>query len=141
VYPGAGLVLHVAVIEPGDAPRRAAIEERARALGVAEHLCLVAGSRPFGPTLVRAAAMVRPTVTDGDAVSVREALWLGIPVVASDCVARPPGTRVVPARDLDAIGRELLAALETGPVAVESAPHDPFEDLVAAYRRVLAPPR
>lgn len=32
---------------------------------------------------------LRPTVTDGDSVSIRECLSLGIPVLASDCVARP----------------------------------------------------
>ena len=35
---------------------------------------------------------VRTTLSDGDAISVREALALGTPVVASDVVARPPGT-------------------------------------------------
>jgi glycosyltransferase involved in cell wall biosynthesis len=34
---------------------------------------------------------VRPTFTDGDSISVREALSLGIPVIASDCVERPDG--------------------------------------------------
>ncbi len=37
---------------------------------------------------------VRPTLADGDSNSVREALALGTPVVASDVAARPEGTRV-----------------------------------------------
>jgi glycosyltransferase involved in cell wall biosynthesis len=40
----------------------------------------------------RSAAFIRPTLTDGDSVSVREALALGTPVIASDAVSRPNGT-------------------------------------------------
>ncbi|MDP8162126.1 glycosyltransferase [Pasteurella skyensis] len=35
---------------------------------------------------------VRPTITDGDALSLREALYLGVPSIASDCVDRPENT-------------------------------------------------
>jgi glycosyltransferase involved in cell wall biosynthesis len=35
---------------------------------------------------------VRPTLKDGDSISVREALVLGVPVVASRVGSRPPGT-------------------------------------------------
>lgn len=34
---------------------------------------------------------VRPTITDGDALSIREALFYGVPVVTSDCTVRPQG--------------------------------------------------
>lgn len=35
--------------------------------------------------------MIRSTTTDGDSISVREALYYGKPVIASDCVERPQG--------------------------------------------------
>lgn len=35
---------------------------------------------------------IRPTITDGDALSVKEALCFGIPAVVSDCVQRPSET-------------------------------------------------
>lgn len=34
---------------------------------------------------------IRATSTDGDALSVREALYYNVAVIASDCVSRPPG--------------------------------------------------
>lgn len=34
---------------------------------------------------------LRATTTDGDSVSIREALWLGKSVICSDCVSRPDG--------------------------------------------------
>lgn len=36
--------------------------------------------------------MIRHTMTDGDSLAVREAIYLQKPVIASDCVSRPPGT-------------------------------------------------
>lgn len=41
------------------------------------------------PILGKSDILVRPTNTDGDSVSIRESLYYGIPVVASDCVIRP----------------------------------------------------
>ncbi|MGA3201126.1 MAG: glycosyltransferase family 4 protein [Bryobacteraceae bacterium] len=40
----------------------------------------------------RSHVFVRPTLKDGDSISVREALVLGVPVVASRVGSRPPGT-------------------------------------------------
>jgi len=40
----------------------------------------------------KADVFVRPTFADGDSISVREALALNVPVVASDCAHRPDGT-------------------------------------------------
>jgi glycosyltransferase involved in cell wall biosynthesis len=44
---------------------------------------------------------VRPTTTDGDSVSIRECLALGVNVLASDAVPRPDGCHLYPTRDLD----------------------------------------
>jgi glycosyltransferase involved in cell wall biosynthesis len=46
-------------------------------------------------------AFVRPTNTDGDAVSIREALYFRIPAVASDAVPRPEGTILFKSRDIN----------------------------------------
>jgi hypothetical protein len=43
---------------------------------------------------------LRPSRTDGDAVSIREALARNVPVLASDAVQRPIGTQILPLRDL-----------------------------------------
>lgn len=44
-------------------------------------------------------AVLRPTNTDGDALTVREALFLGKKVIASDIVERPAGTALFKTRD------------------------------------------
>jgi glycosyltransferase involved in cell wall biosynthesis len=60
---------------------------------LSEHLCLTG---PLSHDLVlntmrNLTVFVRPTYTDGDSISVREALALRIPVVASDAAYRPHG--------------------------------------------------
>ena len=55
--------------------------------------------------------MVRPSTTDGDSVAVREALWCGVPVVASDCVRRPPGVIVHRTGDAEDLRAKVSYAL------------------------------
>jgi glycosyltransferase involved in cell wall biosynthesis len=52
--------------------------------------------QPLEPALRLAAVYLRPTLTDGDAVSVREALAAGVPVLASDVVTRPATVTALP---------------------------------------------
>ena len=62
--------------------------------------------------LQRAQVFLRTTRYDGDALSVREALALGVPVVATRTALRPAGPRLVDVGDrrgLDAAIRECLA--------------------------------
>jgi glycosyltransferase involved in cell wall biosynthesis len=44
----------------------------------------------------KADILLRPTYYDGDAISVREALFLQTPVVATDNGMRPPGVNLIP---------------------------------------------
>ena len=59
----------------------------------------------------RAHVMLRTTLYDGDAVSVREALHLGTPVIASDNGMRPGGVQLVPKSELAALLNAINEAL------------------------------
>lgn len=52
-------------------------------------------SEPLVPAFAFAAVYLRPTLTDGDAISVREAIAAGVPVLASDVAVRPAGVRTL----------------------------------------------
>ncbi len=54
---------------------------------------------------------VRPTVTDGDALSVREALYLNTLVVTSDACPRPKGVVLFNNRDIDSFTRRVEEVL------------------------------
>jgi glycosyltransferase involved in cell wall biosynthesis len=96
--------------------------DRARALGV------VAGADLF----------VRPSRADGDALSVREAIALGRPVVASAVGQRPPEALLFPAGDAAACAEKIFHALgnRREPIVPASALSPGcLPALLAIYRR------
>lgn len=64
--------------------------------------------------IATADALLRTTLYDGDSISVREALCIGTPVVATDNGMRPAGVRVFPVGDLSALERAVHEALQAG---------------------------
>jgi hypothetical protein len=50
--------------------------------------------------VARGAVFVRATDVDGDANTVKEAMLLGVPVLATDLPGRPPGIHTIPRDDL-----------------------------------------
>jgi glycosyltransferase involved in cell wall biosynthesis len=88
--------------------------------------------RPQALALMQACDIfVRPTLADGDSVSVREALALGRSVIATDVGTRPPEVRLVPANDAHALAREMLAA--RAPHAVPAVFSDSFDRILSLY--------
>ena len=89
---------------------------RIAATPYAEHI-LLAGDVPHSSTLraiSAASVFLRTTLYDGDAVSVRESLVLGTPVIATDNGMRPEGVRLVPVSDVAALERAILAVVSLG---------------------------
>jgi glycosyltransferase involved in cell wall biosynthesis len=84
--------------------------------------------------LARADVFVRPTRVDGDAISVREALALGTPCVASDACPRPWGTTPFRTDDAEDLARAIGHALLRGPVQVDAP--DVGEKLLGLYQRL-----
>jgi len=82
-----------------------------------------------------ASAFVRPTLADGDALTVREALALGTPCVASDVTARPEGTIVFRTGDADDLADKLHEAF-TGPRRVVRGP-DAAKFLLQLYQTLV----
>jgi len=115
--------------------------ERARlASGCADHV-LLAGDQPHEVALqaiAGAGVFLRTTFYDGDSISVREALHLGTPVVASDNRMRPPGTVLFPARDGDALCAAIDEALirERPAAGVPGSGRRHIEGVLALYEEI-----
>lgn len=60
-------------------------------INIPPNIYFITGNHDFNAVLQLCDAFLRTTSTDGDSLSVREALYLGKPVLASDVVDRPPG--------------------------------------------------
>jgi len=88
----------------------------------------------------KANVFVRPTYFDGDASSVREALALGVPVVASDTDFRPEGVVLFRRGEVDDLVNTLTRTLQRphGLPHGGGADGDAFDRLLAIYDR-LAP--
>jgi glycogen(starch) synthase len=88
--------------------KQAGLAESVRFLGDVDHeMCLA--------LMARSDVFVRPTFRDGDSVSVREAVSMGIPVVASNVGTRPPETLLFEPGDSQALAFQIERALERRP--------------------------
>jgi glycosyltransferase involved in cell wall biosynthesis len=63
--------------------------------------------------MARSAVFVRPTFRDGDSISVREALALAVPVVASNVGTRPEGTILFEPGNVDACVEAVAKVFQT----------------------------
>jgi glycosyltransferase involved in cell wall biosynthesis len=97
---------------------------------------LLCGDMAHEDTLagIRAGTLfLRTTWYDGDSISVREALDLGTPVVASDNGMRPAGVHLVPKSDLEALCRTVETVLRQ-PAAPRPVAASGTENLDAVFR-------
>ena len=77
------------------------LQLKIRQLHIQKNFLFVTESCTFYPVLMKSDIFIRPTNTDGDAISVREALFFKIPTIVSDCVPRPEGTILFSNRNAD----------------------------------------
>jgi glycosyltransferase involved in cell wall biosynthesis len=111
-FPQSGLVLI------GSGSLEQDLRDRIRARSYSQHI-LLCGDVPHAATMQaisRSHVMLRTTLYDGDAVSVREALHVRVPVIASNNGMRPAGVHLIPKSDLPA----LLLAIDE--ILVQAAP-------------------
>jgi glycosyltransferase involved in cell wall biosynthesis len=69
-----------------------AYQQNISSLGLTEDFRLTNELLSFVRLMEKSDLAVRPTNTDGDSLSIREALFLGVPIIASDVLVRPEGT-------------------------------------------------
>lgn len=83
-------------------------------LALTEDFLLINERLSFVKLIEKANIVLRPTNTDGDALTVREALFLGKPVVASDVVERPAGATLFKTRDVEDMVVKLAQLMNKG---------------------------
>jgi glycosyltransferase involved in cell wall biosynthesis len=142
-HPGIGLVIVGSGSLDGALRERLARtpwRDRVLLYGDLEHQMTLAALR-------RADVFLRTTTYDGDALSVREALALGIPVVATRTALRPPGVRLVDVGDAGAVEAEIRVCLAeprerrvAEPGSKSGATPDNIATVVRLYDEALGPP-
>lgn len=74
-----------------------------------ESILIYCGKIDFYGLLRISDASIRATNTDGDALSIRESIHLGVPCIASDCVDRPAGTILFRNRSVISLTNRILS--------------------------------
>jgi len=87
------------------------LRDRIREGGLSAHWHFAPPQPVFHPVYDRVDVLVRPTASDGDALSIREALSFGVPCVASDAAPRPAQVATFRSRDLADYERAVRGAL------------------------------
>lgn len=104
-------LLAIAEFDESLLPRDLAVRmDRLASAGV---LVKMLGQYQFWPVYKRVHAFLRLTSTDGDSISIREAIHFGCPVLASDVVPRPDGVKLYGYGNQDELNA-LLRGLKNG---------------------------
>jgi len=98
--------------QTGDTHYFSDLQQRIVDLHLQDNFLFVTEPYPFYPLLLKSSVFIRPTNTDGDAISLREALYFGIPSVASDVVTRPEGTILFKNRNIDDLSGKVQDLLD-----------------------------
>ena len=128
-FPDAGLLI------AGSGELEDDLKQQISKTGYAENV-LLAGDVPHAILLhliKRADILLRTTLFDGDAISVREALFLGTPVIATDNGMRPDGVRLIKTGDVDDLKTAISETLKTGKQE-QKASGDDWENIDAVLR-------
>lgn len=123
----------------GSGEQRAQAESRIRELGLEESI-LLAGDVAHDICLKLISisdVFIRPTLEDGDSISVREALSLGVPVVASRVGTRPDGVMLFSSGDVDGMVARIELAMAAG-TGVAAPAAGCMDRLLGLYRKVAA---
>jgi len=84
--------------------------------------------------------LVRPTLSDGDSIVVREALTLGLPVIASDVGYRPEGVRLFRSEDHEDLARVIEDSIHnptTNSIDTADTEAETLAQYLEAYRQAL----
>ncbi len=138
-FPELGLIAAVCGIPSCNRDLWLQTQELAASLGVAEHVCWVTEGCEYYPILEVSQAMVRPTRTDGWPLSIGEAMYFGVPAIASDVCVRPRGTLLFRSGDAVDLAAATSRALR-GETPATTYRWNCHEDLLALYERMAREP-
>lgn len=95
-------------------------------------------AKSFFEVLKLSDCFIRNTTTDGDSISIREALYLGIHVIATNCVDRPEGVEIIALGDILSLENAINKIIEnqsfSKPIQI---PNNGGIDLVNLYKKKL----
>ncbi len=139
-YPGLGMVFSLPQV--GDKKYFDVMRQRIAEMGLESNFKFITGAYQLYPILMKSQVFIRPTNTDGDANSLREALFFKVPSVASDVCPRPEGATIFKNRDIDDLTRQVKDVLQNyeqhRQILDGIALEDNSAKLIKLYSRLIA---
>jgi glycosyltransferase involved in cell wall biosynthesis len=112
LYPSVGFIFAIADHETNAAYINE-IQKMIGQLNLTSNFHFMTGQKELWPLFKKINLFIRPTFTDGDAVSIREALSFNCSVIASDVVQRPKSTVTFKNRDFNDLYRQASSMLKS----------------------------
>ena len=111
-----------------------------RQLGLEDHWLIIEDFGSAIPLYRRCIGFIRPTMSDGDSLSIRECLDLGVPVIASNAVPRPEGCVIFESGNLHSLEATLLDVLSEYPqftlLTQQTERENCLQSLLSCYQSV-----
>lgn len=108
-----------------------------KGVNVPANVLVIDREHDFVSVLQRVEGLIRATTTDGDSLSVREGLFLGKVVIASDCVARPAGVITYEMGNSMKLRAAILSACRDRSELPRTVGDDGADVLIQVYRKLL----
>ena len=110
-YPNIGLVFKMSGIQTED--YWGELKKNFKDNDLKENILIIHGElSAFYPIITKSDVFVRPTYVDGEGISIKEALYLGVPTITSDACPRPKESIVFKNRDLNDLIKKLQSVLQ-----------------------------
>lgn len=90
------------------------LQDKIKEYGLEDSFYVMTGQRELWPLFKKASVFIRPTCTDGDALSIGEALYFKCPTIASDVCKRPDGVIMFKSRDTFQLVQKIEQVLKNG---------------------------
>lgn len=100
---------------------------------IPDNIVIIGEPHPFYEVIKMTDGMIRATSTDGDSISIKEALFAGKDVIATDCVDRPDGVVMFKYGD----SKSFLTALDKRCVSKTATITDASSELFHLYSKLL----
>ncbi|NFF65031.1 glycosyltransferase family 4 protein [Clostridium sporogenes] len=118
------------------------LKNKIKELGIENNIFIFESkNKEFYPILKKSQLFIRPTNTDGNSVSVMEAMDLKIPCITSNACPRPEGVVIFKTRDMDNLIKKTMELIQNYEVYEEKAKYIKVEHndekLLAAYKKII----
>lgn len=109
-HPSLGLI--IALAQPGNKDYYNCLLRYIYKQELTRHIFMLDGQKELWPLFTHIDLFVRPTLSDGASVSIEEALYYNVPVVASDVCCRPERAYIFKSADDDDFARVVQLVLQ-----------------------------